>query len=221
MAGAMALVSFTYVLPIAAVAMTGLPSDRWSTGGWADVARATAGNSATGEALALAITIGGMIGAVGTLNALTMALSRLPAVLAEDGYLPKVLARQIPSTGAPWVAILTCATAWALCLHFSFVKLIMLDVLLTGLSIVLQFAALVALRIREPRLPRPYRVPGGLAGAIAIGIPPAALLVLAVFRNEAEPVGPLNALEFGAILIAAGFAAYFASRRNQKIRIPS
>ena len=94
----------------------------------------------------------------------------------------------------------------------------MLDVLLTGLSIVLQFAALVALRIREPRLPRPYRVPGGLAGAIAIGIPPAALLVLAVFRNEAEPVGPLNALEFGAILIAAGFAAYFASRRNQKLR---
>ena len=35
------LVSLTYVLPIAAVAMTGLPADRWSTGGWADVARAT------------------------------------------------------------------------------------------------------------------------------------------------------------------------------------
>ena len=192
-------------------------SDRWSTGGWAGIARATAGNSATGEALALAITIGEMIGAVGTLNALTMALSRLPAVLAEDGYLPKVLARQIPSTGAPWVAILTCATAWALCLNFSFVKLIMLDVLLTGLSIVLQFAALVALRIREPR-PTAHTGSGGLAGAIAIGIAPAALLVLAVFRNEAEPVGPLNALEFGAILIAAGFAAYFASRRNQKIR---
>jgi amino acid transporter len=87
-------------------------------------------------------------------------------------------------------------------------------VLLTGLSIILQFAALVGLRLRQPNLPRPYRVPGGLFGAIAIGIPPAALLILAVFRNEAEPVGPINALEFGAILIAAGFAAYYASRRN-------
>jgi amino acid transporter len=104
------------------------------------------------------------------------------------------------------------------CLNLSFVKLIMLDVLLTGLSIVLQFAALVGLRLREPNLPRPYRVPGGLIGAIAIGIPPAALLVLTVARNEAEPVGPLNALEFGAILILAGFAAYYAGRRKRSNR---
>jgi amino acid transporter len=220
MAGTLMLVSLTYVLPIAAVAMTGLPSDRWSTGGWADVARALTGGTEAGAALAVAITAAGMVGAVGTLNALTMTLSRLPAVLAEDGYLPKIFARRHPITGAPWVAILACATAWALCLNLSFVKLIMLDVLLTGLSILLEFAALVALRIREPELPRPYRVPGGLAGAVAIGIPPAALLLLAVLRNEAEPVGPLNALEFGAILIGAGFAAYFASRRN-KLRTSS
>jgi amino acid transporter len=221
MGSAVLLVAFTYVLPIAAVAVTGLPASRWSTGGWADVGRAVLGDTAAGQALAVAITIGGMIGAVGTLNALTMVLSRLPAVLADDGYLPKVFARRSHRTGAPWVSIVACATAWALCLNFSFVKLIMLDVLLTGLSIVLQFAALVALRLREPKLPRPFRVPGGLAGAIAIGIPPAALLVLTIARTEAEPVGPLNALEFGAILIGAGFAAYFASRRNRNNRTSS
>src|SRR5205085_4090944 len=116
--------------PIAAVAITGLPASRWSTGGWAEVAGATLGNTGAGQALALAITIGGMIGAVGTLNALTMALSRLPAVLADDGFLPKLFAKRHPRTGAPWVAIIACAAAWALCLNFSFVKLIMLDVLL-------------------------------------------------------------------------------------------
>ena len=35
-------------------------------------------------------------------------------------------------------------------------------------------------------LPRPFRVPGGLFGAIAIGIPPMLLLGFAVFRSEHE-----------------------------------
>jgi len=214
MAATLAIVTLTYILPILAVAITGLPSSQWSTGGWAEVARAATGAGGFGAALAVAIGIGGMLGSVDTLNSLTMTLSRLPAVMADDGYLPKIFTWRHPKTGAPWVAILACATAWALCLNLSFAKLIMLDVLLTGLSILLEFAALVALRIREPNLPRPYRVPGGLFGAIAIGIPPAVLLVVTVVRTEAEPVGPINALEFGAILIAAGFAAYFASRRK-------
>jgi amino acid transporter len=213
MAATLAIVTLTYILPIVAVAVTGLPASRWTTGGWAEVAQAVTGG-AFGAGLAVAIGIGGMLGAVDTLNSLTMTLSRLPAVMADDGYLPKIFTWRTAKTGAPWVAILGCATAWAVCLNLSFSKLIMLDVLLTGLSILLEFVALVALRIKEPNLPRPYRVPGGLFGAIAIGIPPAALLVLTVVRNEAEPVGPFNALEFGAILIAAGFAAYFATRRN-------
>jgi amino acid transporter len=213
MGAAVALVAVTYVVPIAAVAMTGLDANRWSTGGWADVARAVFGGGAAGSVLAVAITIGGMLGAVGTLNALTMAYSRLPAVLAQDGFLPRVFAKCRPKTGAPWVAIFACSAAWALCLGFSFVKLIVLDVLLTGLSILLEFAALVALRIREPGLPRPYRVPGGLFGAIAVGVPPLALLVLTVIRNDAEPIGPINALEFGALLIAAGVVSYFLSER--------
>ena len=52
--------------------------------------------------------------------------------------------------------------------------------LLTGLSILLEFWALVALRVREPELARPYRVPGGTAGAILIGLPPLALIVVAL-----------------------------------------
>ena len=211
MAGSITLVALTAILPIAAVAATGLDPNHWSTGGWADVARAVLERPVAGEILAVAVTIAGMLGAVGTLNALVLSYSRLPGVLAEDGYLPKILTRRHPRTDAPWVAILVCSAAWALCLGFSFVKLIVLDVLLTGLSLLLEFAALVALRIREPDLPRPYRVPGGLAAAIGIGIPPAVLLILTAVRNDAEPMGPINALQLGVLLILAGVAAYFAS----------
>ncbi len=213
MAWSVMLVTVSYILPIAAVAATGLDPNRWSTGGWADVARAVGG----GGILALAITLGGMIGAAGSLNALTMTLSRLPAVLADDGYLPRVFSRR-NRLGAPWVALAACALLWALALQLSFVKLVILDVLLTGLSILLQFAALVGLRIREPGLKRPYRVPGGLAGAIALGIPPAVLLALAVVRNRVEPVGPINALELGGLLVAAGVLVYFLSAPGRKRR---
>ena len=216
MAGAVTLVAVTYLLPVAAIAMTGLDPNRWSTGGWADVSRAVLPRGFTSESLAVAITIGGMLGAVGTLNALTLSLSRLPYAMAEDGFLPKVLTTRHSKTGAPWVAILVCAAAWALCLNFSFTKLILLDVLLTGLSILLEFASLVALRVREPDLPRPYRVPGGLFGAVAVGVPPLALLVLTVVRNQAEPVGPINAMQFGGILVSLGVVSYFLSNRFRK-----
>jgi amino acid transporter len=191
------------------VALTGLDPGRWSTGGWPDVARAIVPGSLAPEVLALALTGAGMLGALGTLNALTLVYSRVPAVMAEDGFLPRALARRTRRTYAPWVSILVCAAAWALCLGLNFSKLVMLDVLLTGLSILLEFAALVALRIREPELNRPYRVPGGLPGAIAIGLPPLALLILAVIRNDAEPVGPMNALQLGGLIVLAGVCCAF------------
>jgi amino acid transporter len=212
MAIGVSLVALTYVLPIGAVAMTGLDPNRWTTGGWPDVARALGGY----EWLALALTAAGMLGALGTFNALTLVYSRLPAVMAEDGFFPRILTKRTRRTYAPWVSILVCATAWALCLGLSFSKLVMLDVLLTGLSILLEFAALVALRKREPNLRRPYRVPGGLAGAVGIGLPPLALLILAVFRNEVEPVGPINALQLGGMIIAAGVVSYFAVRKDSR-----
>ncbi|HXA48717.1 MAG TPA: APC family permease [Candidatus Acidoferrum sp.] len=216
MAGAILIVVFTYVGPIAAVAATGLPAANWTTGAWPDVARTVFGGGAVAGVLAAAITIGGMIGAFGTCSALTMSLSRLPMVLAEDGFLPKIFARRHARTGAPTVAIFACALVWALAMNLSFSKLIILDVLLTGLSILMEFASLIVLRVREPELPRPYRVPGGMAGAIGIAIGPTVLLVMAVVRNKAEPVGPINALQLGAILIALGVLAYFLSKHDRR-----
>ncbi len=225
MFGTVILVAVTYVLPIAAVAGTGIDPNSWSTGGWADIALRVFGKGSVGavqsgwieisrhlagEGLAVAITIGGVIGAVGTFNALTMSLSRLPIVMAEDGFLPKIFMRRLKN-GTPWVAILVCATCWALCLKLSFIELILLDVMITGLSILLEFAAFIALRLREPNMLRPYRVPGGLLGAIAISLPPLILLVLTCIRNRQEQFGPISSLTFGFLLIGLGMLVYFAS----------
>ena len=47
--------------------------------------------------------------------------------------------------------------------------------------------------------------------------------MLTVVRNQAEPVGPINALEFGGLLIALGFAAWIGgnrARRREKSNVP-
>jgi len=83
---------------------------------------------------------------------------------------------------------------------------------LTGLSILLEFWALVALRVREPELPRPSRVPGGIAGTVLIGLPPLVLLVLAGVRERSEKIGPVSELTVGGIVVFLGVLLYFLGR---------
>src|SRR5581483_11129747 len=123
----------------------------------------------------------------GMYNSLVLSYSRLPVAMAEDGYLPAPFARLHPRSNAPWVSIAACAACYAACLGLGFDRLVQLDILLYGLSLMLEFAALVALRIREPALPRPFRVPGGLAGAVAVGVPPTLLLAVALVASFVDP----------------------------------
>src|ERR1700733_2270192 len=159
MFGAVLLVVVSYLIPVGAIARTGIDPNRWTTGGWVDI-----GHIVGGETLAIAIALAGVIGAIGSFGALMLSFTRLPLVMAEDGYLPRVFTRRSARSGAPWFAILACAVLWAACFPLGFEKSLLLDVMLTGASILLEFWALVALRAREPELARPFRVPGGMPG---------------------------------------------------------
>ena len=206
MVSALLLVALTYLIPVLAVWRTGLDTSIWKDS-WVGV-----GQAVTGSTLGVAISIGGMISAFGMFNALIMSYSRVPMVMAEDGYLPAIFKRCHPRTGAPWVAIVACPTAWAIALQLSLPRLFALDIILYGLSLILEFVALVVLRFREPGLPRPFRVPGGLSLAIGLGIGPAILIALAMFHERDQLAGPINALLLGGILVALGPIVYLASR---------
>jgi amino acid transporter len=108
-----------------------------------------------GNVLAVAITAGGMISAFSMFNALILSYSRVPIAMAADGFLPKFLGLLTHRNGVPWVAILVCAFGWGACMKLGFEKLLLLDALRYGLSLILEFAALIALRIRQPNLLRP------------------------------------------------------------------
>jgi amino acid transporter len=91
-----------------------------------------------------------------------------------------------------------------------------LDILLYGMSLTLEFVALVALRIKEPNLRRPFRVPGGLPGALLLGVCPVLLLGFAMVHSESEQIWGMSALVFGVLLIAGGFFAYWAQSAIRK-----
>jgi amino acid transporter len=149
--------------------------------------------------------------AFGMFNALVLSYSRLPLAMARDGMLPKIFAKRSAKTQAPWVAIVVCATCWALCLGLGFKRLITLDIMLYGASLMLEFVTLVALRIKEPGLRREFRVPGGMMGAVTCGIFPLLLLCLAMVESGNETVLGMNGLVFGVLIMFAGVVIYYVT----------
>jgi amino acid transporter len=211
---AVIVVSATYILPFAAMWMTGISSAAFETGSWADLAGmvgALVGGPVAGRVFRAALVLGGMMSAFGMFNALVMSYSRLPLAMAQDGMLPAWFGKLHPKTRAPWVAILVLASAWAMCLGLGFERLVTLDIMLYGLSLSLEFVALIALRIKEPNLRRPFRVPGGMAGAVLVGVCPVLLLGFAMVHGEGERILGMSGLVFGALLIAGGFFVYWAT----------
>ena len=207
------LVSLTYVLPFLAVYFTGIPASTFEAeGSWATVAGLIGGKISGFAWLRFLIVIGGMMSAFGMFNALVMSYSRLPLAMARDGMLPKVFAKTSARTHAPWVAILVCAACWALCLGLGFRRLITLDIMLYGASLMLEFVTLVVLRIREPELKREFRVPGGLVGAVMVGVFPLLLMSLAMVESESETILGINGLLFGLMIMVGGVALYAATK---------
>jgi len=209
MISAAILTAVTYILPLAAMAFAGLSAVSFSTGDWASAARTLAGPA--GEWLALAIVAGGCITGVGMFNALVMSYTRLPMAMAEDGLLPPILARR-NARGVPWVSVLLCGAAWALALKLPFERLISVDLILYGTSLLLEFVALVVLRMREPQLERPFKA-GNFACACMLGIGPALLIGYALWVSRGERIiGSASALLFATAIGLLGPALYAAAK---------
>jgi len=209
MMGAIAITVAGYILPLAALALAGLPSNSFSTGDWATAARALGG-----PLLGLAVVGGGCIMGVGMFNALAMSYTRLPMAMAEDGMLPRALARR-NRRGAPWVSILVCGAGWALALQLPFERLISIDLVLYGVSLLLEFIALAVLRKREPELKRPFKA-GNFAAACLLGVAPAVLIGYALYVSRSERlIGSVSALAVASGVALLGPVLYWLTLSTQ------
>jgi amino acid transporter len=202
------LVIFSYLLP-AIVGLSFLPQlDQWKEGAWTAVAERIGG-----PGLAIAMTLAGVIGACGLFSSTLLASSRIPLVLAEDGFLPTGLARIHPRFGTPYVAILVSALVYTALSFETFSSLASLDVVMYSAGLMLEFAALIALRLREPDLARPYKIPGGWMVLSWICVAPAAVVGFAVVSQYGDPKeGGASFLWLSGVGLASGPVIYWVSR---------
>jgi amino acid transporter len=200
---ALPVITLGYVLPVAVALGSGAtPWMAWDTGTLPTVAAAIGG-----AWLGHAVAAGAVLSTGGLFLSLLLTNSRLPYVLARDGFLGAWLGRLHPRFGTPWAAVLLSAAFYAAFAAFSFKELIVLNIWLYSLTLIVELAAFVRLRVANPAMGRPWRVPGGTAGMLAAALAPTACALLAMIT-----AGWGNTLA-GLAAALTGPIAYAALRR--------
>ena len=161
-----------------------------------------------GRALSIPMMAGALVSSLALYNGYLASGARTTLVMAQDGLLPRAFALVHPRYGTPWGSILIAAALHAALVTRSFETLLIMDVFLFVISYLLLLGAIVALRIKEPELPRPYRIPLGTAGvAILAAVPTIVGLWLLVANGRA-------AFVYGSLVAATGPLAYLLLDRS-------
>ena len=198
---ALPLVTTAYLFAvIPALAVTQWRS--WTDGAWPILAASVAGTW-----LAAWIAVAGMVSAFALFNALLLVYSRVPLVLARDGLLPAVLGTT-DARGTPRRAVVVSAIGYSACALLSFGGLLAADVLLYTSALALEFAALIALRRREPGLVGAFRVPLGTPSLAALAALPVLVLGAAVVLEVRSRMIGLVGVAVAVAIGLAGPAIY-------------
>jgi amino acid transporter len=200
-----------YVLVSFSVAVA-LPPARLPT---AELATADAATALWGGSWAgVVLVIGGIGGILTSWNAFIIGASRVLLSMAEAGWLPKAFARIHPTRGTPHVAVIAIGVLSVIAPLFGrtiLVWLIDAGSFAVMVAYVFVAAAFVALRSREPEMPRPFRVPAGrTVGWLAIVM---GIALIAVYF-PGSPSALKWPYEWAIVLawIALGVALYGARR---------
>jgi amino acid transporter len=208
---ALPLVVAGYLVPLVA-ALAATDWTTWTEGGWPSIARASGGSF--GPILGAWIALGGMVSAVALFNALLLAYSRIPFVMAGDGLLPAALART-DARGTPKNSVLFAAVWYSVFMLMPFSGLVVADVLLYSLALMLELGALVRLRRREPELRGAFRIPVGTTGVVLLAACPLAVLLLVIGLSFADGEYGLPALVGAGVAVALGPLSYALARRTR------
>jgi basic amino acid/polyamine antiporter, APA family len=186
-----------HVLPLTRLAASQMPA--------ADAALAVFG--AQGK---LVILIVSLVAALSTINAVLMMMPRILFAMSRDGLLPYGVA-SVNRGGTPTTALFFgTLVAIGLILSGSFEKLVAMSSILFVLVYLSGFCSLFALRIREPNLPRPFKLWGYPWTNWGVVLASAAFLVASI-------VSDLKDALFTLILIALSYPVYFLLAMRKRL----
>jgi amino acid transporter len=169
------LVVAVYLLSAFAVHQSGIDPAVLNTGGFPVL-----GVLAGGRWLGILIAAGGMASTIGLYSAVLLSVSRIPQVMADDQLLPAKLCSLHPRFGTPYISIIASSLIVSVLILWTFSDLVVMDIILYGAGLSLEFVALLALRIREPLRQRPFRIPLNNTGLLFMILLPTGVYSIAL-----------------------------------------
>jgi amino acid transporter len=157
---ALPLVALGYLLPLMVALSGARGSANWTTGYFAEI-----GKQFGGRVLGWALAVGGAFSGFALFQAGMLWVSRIPFVLAREGYLPSRLGTLWDFSSTPLSAILLCCAAFTILIPIGFTVLVVIDVTFYMAGLTLELISLVRLRkLRPLRASGLYRIGGGPIG---------------------------------------------------------
>jgi basic amino acid/polyamine antiporter, APA family len=159
------------------------------------------------------MALGAVIAVTAVLLVFQLGQARIFMVMSRDGLLPPVFARvhrrfRTPATATLLVGLFVAVSSSLLTPS----QALELTSIGTLFAFMIVSIGVIALRIREPHRPRPFRCPG-------YPVTPVLSAVCCLWLMYGLP--PMNWLRFGGWLLV-GAVIYFAyGRRNSRLRAPS
>lgn len=146
-----------------------------------------------GPWLGACVAIGGMASALGLYSGVLLSVSRVPQVMADDALLPAKLNALHPVFKTPYASIIICSIVVSVMVWWTFGDLLIIDVTLYGAGLSLEFIALIALRLKAPHDPRPFKIPLNVAGLCIMSGLPLCVFIAALagaFLSSGETLKP-------------------------------
>ena len=212
---AVPLCALSYIVPtLAALCANG----DWRE--WGESHYVTAATMIGGPALGAAMAAGGLLSNAVILTVTILGQSRLPVVLAHDGFFPPAFRRLHLRFGTPVVSLLVTGVVLTVMCRFRFAQLAGLYSLVQSLSYLLIYAALFRLRSRSAAraeggpAAEGFRIPLGRVGLALMVVPSVALTAL-VIHQGLMPGGVLDTGQalLDVALFASGPLTYWLFRR--------
>jgi amino acid transporter len=159
-----------------------------------------------GPALGAAMLIAAMIGTLSLSNSTILYTTRVPATMAEDGYLPAWLGKIHPRFRTPVRAIALSTVVYCVLARYNVEDLVNIYIWTRIATTLLTLLAAWQMRRKAPDAPRSFRIPGGTLGVAYVLIFPTILCAVKIYYSE-----PL-VLRWAPLLVASGPVAYLILR---------
>jgi amino acid transporter len=189
-----------YALAALAVNRSGIDPGALKDGGFPLL-----GQLVGGRWLGMLIAAGGMASTLGLYSAVLLSVSRVPQVMGEDKLLPSAFCTLHARFKTPYISIITSSLVVSVLVLFTFSDLIIMDIILYGAGLSLEFLALLILRRKEPGIRRPFRIPLGKSGLILLFLLPVVIYTVALTGaiQSSEKIGLPLYLSIGMLFSPA------------------